>query len=581
MPIEYSVNIAYDDIYNDYEAVDIDALLADIPTKMALALVCHYNAQIHTQEKNPQFQIQAISEWSQRFTPATRQKIQNVIDRFNARQASNFNFINNVSSLLFIEKLLVIHNDLPVVGDLTELQEENLFKAYLYFSAKWTKAQVNGAIKYRDISVSAMGLVMMLPYSELLEFKDFRLQFLKAVYFFKFCENNEIFKEYLEVFLKARSVSTWNEYVFNLVSVYIFLLGEDNVKSVLQFDEKSKNVFSSLENFCVDVQTFEAKEDFLTLRAAPIYKYSHNELLFLNINFLIDKIYQGIIFDFADVLIANGVQYKGKPIKNRQQFFGIFGDEFIEPGLFYEVIKNVFRQKDYVHYTGDQLKTMFGEGAPDYLIIDNAKVYAFEYKNTFFSGPVKYTFDIDKIKQELDKKFVANEAGRPKGVSQLVNFIEDFSQGRYDMILKQKREAHIIYPILVTQDFTFNLPVVYSLILSRYNEILKASNRIDKRLQIKPITLIDLDLLVKFQDLFISKRLTLNHVLADYQKFLGHGKNSIDKSLSFHKYLHVKTSRIDYGSPKMFMEEIKNRLFPDKKEEHQPAVAKPTHNAEH
>jgi hypothetical protein len=579
MPIEYSVNIAYDDIYNDYETVDIDALLAEIPTSMALALVCHYNAQIHTQEKNPNFQLKAISDWCRRFPLATRQKIQSVIDRFNSKQASNFNFINNISSLLLIERLLEKHNDLPSVQDLTPIQEENLFKAYLYFSAKWTKAQEAGAIKYRDKSVTDMALVMMLPYSELLEFKDFRLQFIKAVYFFKFCEDNEIFKEYLAVFLKERAVTTWNEYLFNLVSVYIFLLGEDSVKSVLQFDEKSKNVFSSLEKFCVDVTTFQAKEDFLTLRAAPVYRYSDNELLFLNINFLIDKIYQGIIFDFADVLIAKGVQYKGKLIKNRQQFFGIFGDEFIEPGLFYEVIKNVFRQKDYVHCTGDELKAKFGEGAPDYLIIDNAKVYAFEYKNTFFSGPVKYTFDIDNIKQELDKKFVANEAGKPKGVTQLVNFIEDFSQGRYDQILKQKREAHIIYPILVTQDFTFNLPVVYSLILSRYNEILKASNKIDNRLQIKSISLIDLDLLVKFQDLFISKRLTLNHVLADYQKFLGHGKNSVDRSLSFHKYLHVKTSRIDYGSPKMFMEEIKNRLFPDEKEEHQPTVAKPAHKA--
>jgi hypothetical protein len=579
MPIEYSINIAYDDIYSDYETVDVNALLADIPTKMALALVCHYNAQIHTQEKNPNFQLQAISDWSRRFSHQTIQKIQSVIDRFNAKQASNFNFINNISSLLLIERILEQHNTLPTVQDLTPNQEENLFKAYLYFSAKWTKDQETGAKKYRDKSVSDMALVMMLPYSELLEFKDFRLQFIKAVYFFKFCEDNEVFKEYLDVFLKARGVTTWNEYLFNLVSVYIFLLGEDNVRSVLQFDENSKNVFSSLENFCVDVQTFQAKEDFLTLRAAPIFKYSDNELLFLNINFLIDKIYQGIIFDFADVLIGNGVHYKGKPIKNRQQFFGIFGDEFIEPGLFYEVMKNVFRQKDYVHFTGDKLKAMFGEGAPDYLIIDNAKVYAFEYKNTFFSGPIKYTFDIDKIKQELDKKFVANEAGKPKGVSQLVNFIEDFSKGRYDKILKQKREAHIIYPILVTQDFTFNLPVVYSLILTRYNEILNVSSSIDRRLQMKPITLIDFDLLIKFQDLFITKRLTLNHVLGDYQKFLGHGNNSIDRALSFHKYLHVKTSRIKYDSPKMFMEEIKNRLFPGEQEGHQPTVAKPTHKA--
>ena len=80
MPIEYSVNIAYDDIYSDYATVDIKNLLKDIPTKMALILVCHYTGQIHTQEKNPRFQLTAISDWCRRFDQQTIQKIQSVIN---------------------------------------------------------------------------------------------------------------------------------------------------------------------------------------------------------------------------------------------------------------------------------------------------------------------------------------------------------------------------------------------------------------------------------------------------------------------------------------------------------------------
>lgn len=561
MPIEYSVNIAYDDVYNDYDTVNVQELIADIPTRIGLELVCHYTAQIHAQEKNPHYQIEAVSDWCRRFPAQTRQKIQAVINGFNAKQASNFNFINNVSSLLLIECILANHNELPIVSDLTPLQEENLFKAYLYFSAKWTKEQEAAAFKYKDVSVSYMALVMMLPFSEILEFKDFRLQFLKAVYFFRFCEANDTFKDYLKEFLKVRGVPTWNQYLFNLVSTYVFFLGKDKVKSVLVFNEESKEVFVSLEKFCVDVPNFKPAIDFLTLRSNPIYRYSDQELLFLNINFLIDKIYQGIIFDFADILIAGGLTYKEKAVKNRQQFFGIFGDEFIEPGLFYEVMKYVFRQKDYIHLTGHELKEKFGEGTPDYLIIDNRKIYVFEFKNTFFSGPVKYSFNIDQIKKELDKKFVLNEAGKPKGITQLISFAEEFSQGRYDAVLNGDRSTYIIYPILVTTDFTFNLPVIYSIILQRYNEILHASGLIDKKLQIKAITLFDFDLLIKFQDLFISKQLTLKHVLNDYQVFLGRGNNEIDKSLSFNKYLHVKTGKIRYDSPKMFMEAIGKVLF--------------------
>lgn len=38
------------------------------------------------------------------------------------------------------------------------MQEENSFKAYLYLSPKWTKSQLEGAIKYRDKSFTDMGL---------------------------------------------------------------------------------------------------------------------------------------------------------------------------------------------------------------------------------------------------------------------------------------------------------------------------------------------------------------------------------------------------------------------------------------
>lgn len=58
MPIEFSVNIAYDDIYDDYATVNVKELLADIPSKMALTLVCHYTAQIHTERKESRFSIQ-------------------------------------------------------------------------------------------------------------------------------------------------------------------------------------------------------------------------------------------------------------------------------------------------------------------------------------------------------------------------------------------------------------------------------------------------------------------------------------------------------------------------------------------
>lgn len=565
MAVETSVNIAYNDIYDDYEAVNVKDLLQDIPTKMALTLVCHYTGQIHTQEKEPQFQLHAIGDWCRRFDQKTIAKIQQVINKFSGSQTSNFNFINNVSSLHLIEAILENRNDLPVQKDLTPQQEENLFKAYIYFSEKWTKEQELGALKYEDVSAAYVVLTMMLPYSELFEFKDFRMQFLKAVYFFKYCEENALFSGYLNAFLEARGIKTWKEYLFNLLSVYVTLLQPDSLKTVLRFDHNSMDVFNSLETFCVNVDTFKSSLDFLTLRETPIYKNSDNELLFLNVNFLIDKIYHSIIFDFADVLIKKGLTYNGKPIKTKPQFFGVFGEEFIEPGLFFKVMQYVFRQKGYVHYSGEKLKQLFGDGTPDYLIIDKTKIYLFEFKNAIFSGPVKYTFDMEKIQAELDKKLVKDDNGHPKGVTQLVNVIEDMTNGRYKEILNRELSEYSIFPIIVTTDYTFILPVIYSLIAPQFNKIL-AEKKLEKfNLNVREATLIDLDSFIKFQDLFIERKLTLNYVLNGYQEFLSKGKDSVDRSLSFHRYIHLSTLNIKYDTPKLFWTEIKANILPEEK----------------
>lgn len=559
MPVQFSVSLAYDEVYDDYKKVDIKKLISDIPTSMALVITCHYTAQVHTSEEDTNLQLKTLKQWSERFNKKTIEKLNKAFNKITQNGRASFNFINNVTSMLTIEFLIENKNDLPQVENLTAEQEEDLFKLYLYFSAKWTKEQEDGIKKYNK--GEEMALVMLLPFSEVFHTKDFRLQFLKAIYFFKFCEESETFKTFLDAFLTVRGLNSWNEYLFNLVSVYVLLLDKNGSKSVLEFNEESKDVFNSLTQFCINPVGFESKMDFLSLRSHPLYRLSENEILFLNINFFVDKIYQGIMFDFADILIKAQIEFNGNPIKNRQQFFGIFGDNFIESGMFFKAMRYTFRQKDYQHFTGDILKQKFGDGAPDYLIVDNRKLYVFEFKNTFFSGPVKYSFSLDEVKKELNKKFVENEQGKPKGVTQLINFCEDFANNRYKEILPHDNLTYIIYPSLLVTDYTFNLPVLYKIIYERFKEILKSRNIAKYKLEIKPLNLIDFDLFLKFQDMFISRKLTLNHIFNDYQIFLNRGDNPIDRSLSFHKYLHNKTSRIKYDSPKIFMKEIEEHLF--------------------
>jgi len=150
MPVHYSVNLAYDDIYDDYATVNPTLLIGEIPTKMALALICHYTAQLHTVERNPQKQLEIVDVWSARFPATTVAKINTKIIEFTKKGLSNFNFFNNISSLYTIEFILENNNTLAILPGLTTQQEENLFKLYLYFSAKWTKEQEAFMITQRE-----------------------------------------------------------------------------------------------------------------------------------------------------------------------------------------------------------------------------------------------------------------------------------------------------------------------------------------------------------------------------------------------------------------------------------------------
>ena len=123
-----------------------------------------------------------------------------------------------------MERLIENTNELPLVSDLTPEQELNLFKAYLYCTQVWLDKQIPGfkipTVKSEDDLIKIL-LPTQLPFQEILEFKDFRLQFIKAIYFFKFCERDTQFQVYLKIFLKEYNLDSWHKYLMNLISLYL------------------------------------------------------------------------------------------------------------------------------------------------------------------------------------------------------------------------------------------------------------------------------------------------------------------------------------------------------------------------
>lgn len=491
-------------------------------------------------------------------------RIQNFISEISRKPNVEYNFLNNVSALMLIECILANANNLKPVENLTAGQELRLFKAYLFCSQVWIDKQEKGFLNERisdDLGVAKLIIPTQLPFIELLEFKDFRIQFIKAIHFFKFCETNPEFKVYLEIFLKEYKLDSWKFYLKNIISVYVRKFEKLKIPSRLTVSDEFPDIINFLNYLSVDLNNFKSSNDFLYLRQHPVFKISENIFLFLNLNFLVDKLYQGIQFDFANILVKNSATYRGKVIKSVPDFIAIFSNEFSENGLFYKVMDYVFEKSGYIKLTGESLKAYLRDGEPDYYIREKAKVYLFEFKNVFIGAEVKHSYDFDRIKSEIDKKLVSNQNNSPKGVTQLVNVIEKVKAGEFSSFDKFDFENVIIYPVIVFVDFSFNIPGMNYLLRTEFRKLL-TERKVKNTQNVKDLVMIDLDTFIKFQDLFRDKRIKINNCLNEYIGYSRSPFNKIKHVTGFSTFIHNKVGKMEYGSPKMLMEEVL-KLIPE------------------
>lgn len=559
------VSLEYKAVFDDYDTVDVVVLLRNIPSKNSLEIICHFLAQIHTNEREFKYQIDHLRVWLGRLPQETHQRIGEFIHRILSSPKAEFNFINNFSGLLFIETILENYNELPIVANLTPEQELQLFKAYLWCSQGWidrqSKAFVNKKIETADDFIR-LSLPIQAPQIEIIEFKDFRLQFIKAIYFFRFCEKNGVFKKYLENFLKEKNVKSWQEHLRNLISGYLRKLNPP-IPSIMTVADEQRDFKNWMETLCLNVQNFNRSDDFQSLRENPLFKLDADKFLFLNLNFFIDKIYQGIQFDFGNALVKNNVEYNGKRIERFLDFRQIYAEVFSESGLFYEVLNYVFEKNKYLMFTSDKMNQYLNGGAPDFYIRDSAKIYLFEFKDTLFSAKTKNSYDYEQIVAEINKKMVENEKGRQKGVTQLVNSIEKLSNGEFKKIDNYDFSKAIIYPIIAYTDLSFSVPGINYLLNKEFQKQIETKG-LNRKFQIKRLTMIDLDSLIKFQDIFREKKITINHCLNGYAEYLT-SSNILTKATTFSQYIHYLTSKMKYDSPKMLIEEAIKLLPAEKK----------------
>lgn len=73
---------------------------------------------------------------------------------------------------------------------------------------------------------------------------------------------------------------------------------------------------------------------------------------------------------------------------------------------------------------------------------------------------------------------------------------------------------------------------------------------------VKPLTFINLDTFIKFQDLFREKKIKMNNLLNEYTDLTKKGKNYADQLYPFEDYISDKVRNIKFESPMKFLKNI-------------------------
>lgn len=534
MKMNMQVVISYSDVFDD-DPPEIDELLKNIPSILSIQIIVHFFTQIHMSEKENQLQFEFLKMWLGRQSEELKKKFLKIYQGYHDRGAS-FNFINAISCLHLIQHILENYNNNTAKG-LTPDQELKLLKAYLISSKEWTekshKVIVEGQTYDSPEKIIDLVLPVQLSVGELKHFKDFRLQFYKSIEFFEFCEKDLLFSLMLSEFLKTKNIQRWQTYVTTISSSYLEMVNKVSKRSVLKVQEKSTQDF--FDHLCLDVQKYKPQNDFLKIRSKPLLKIGDNEYLFLNINFLIDKLFQGVQFDFFDSIkdkSFNGVSYSNFP-----DFKSKLSEEFTEKYLFKNLIQSHFCD-NCVHIPEEQFPT--DNINPDYYIRRNTKVFLFEFKDILYSAKSKHSYDIKKITHELNVKLVENSRGKPKAVNQLISTIEnilekglpkndpfDFSKAKF-------------YPLIVVTDQAFQEIGFNYIIRSIFKDLLEKSS-IEQKYLIKEPVIIFLDDLIKFQNFFKNNKLKINSIFDAYN---GSCKSDDPwKQInSFSDFIHTKIS---------------------------------------
>lgn len=331
-------------------------------------------------------------------------------------------------------------------------------------------------------------------------------QFFKLMAFLKYSILDLEIMESWRKFIKFNGFNSMQEYV-NSVNFLITIGLHLNQKN--QYFKKfswikSDTIPTHLLNLSFNISEFNndktKRVDYKGFREKPLFQSNKNEFVILDNDFLLNKIYNGPLFD----LYNNTGMAANTRFKQFHDFKTHIGTHVSEEIVFKGIIKKLFSNKKNNHpkVIFDDLKKV---NYPDCYIRDGKKIFLIEFKDYLFPGNLVDEYSCEKIKSHVDLKFIKNAGGSNKGISQILEQIKIITSSKFDFDNFVETDITII-PLVVHTNFTYQLPGINSYLNVKFQNLLKTEIP-NLKAKVKNLVLIDIESLF---DLLEVKKMNLS-----------------------------------------------------------------------
>lgn len=543
--IPISLIIKYNQIFND-TPLSLKDYLCIIGRRNTLQICTHFMERDIQKEQQDvmNFWLKYFNQYNISFSRYIIQKL----NEFTSN--SQITVIHSTNLYLIIETAL--SEDIPdsATSSPTEI-EQAFFKALLVANDIILSHQdigLNQTIEYCDKNPQ-YNRTATLMLSNQLGYGDYEFaikdevaisQLYKCILFFQFAE--QAYPQHLKIYLEQKKAKTWQEYIKTLAGFIFTSIYKSNQSTIITLPSNIGEFERICFNQLCSNEIYQEKDwDFICLRNHPLYKLGENEYLILSKLFLAEKLFQSIYFDFSAINKSISLQFKITDFKST------IGYDFSERTLLYSALDCLFRD-NFIKKLGKDIETLKIEGGCDFYARSGSKIYIFECKDTLMPKEVKTSYDASKILPFLYERFV--KSNTKKAVEQLLQNIEYIRSNKIESN-RMDGEKMTIYPIIVTHHKVFDTPTINYFVNQWFQTELKSTN-IAKKERIKPVVMINIDILFFMKDLCHQKIIDFNDLLDKYiTSILRNEKNALKSSyLSFADKMHdeiFSTHRIPKG----------------------------------